>query len=94
MKFNTGAPAATELKIGNVYPAQGRQAGTFWIGIGGKVRLLKSIWDDGEGHHPPGWLANKGEVLTIKKVDGTSLAVAHEGAEGAFIIWAGEYENA
>lgn len=34
MRFNTGAPLTTELRIGNVYPAQGRESGTYWIVVG------------------------------------------------------------
>ena len=60
--------------------------------VGGRVRLLKSIYDDGEDHHPPGWLAEAGEVLIVKAVRGDVLAVAHEGNPGAFTIYPGEYE--
>lgn len=37
--------------------------------IGQKVRLLKSIWDDGQDHHPPAYLAHKGEVLVVRAFD-------------------------
>ena len=60
--------------------------------VGGRVRLLKSIYDDGEDHHPPGWLAQAGEVLIVKAVRGDVLAVAHDGNPGAFTIYPGEYE--
>jgi len=61
--------------------------------VGSKVRLLKSIYDDGADYHPPGWLAKSGEVLIVKAVRGESLAVAHEGNPGAFVIYPGEYET-
>lgn len=61
--------------------------------VGGQVRLLKSIYDDGEDHHPPGWIAQAGEVLIVKEVRGDVLAVAHEGNPGAFMIYPGEYET-
>jgi len=57
------------------------------------VRLLSSIYDDGEDHHPPGYLAHHGEVLIVKEVRGDVLAVAHEGNPGAFTICPGEYET-
>ena len=41
-------------------------AGSAGYALGDKVRLLKDIWDDGEDHHPPGYLARKGEVLIVK----------------------------
>lgn len=62
------------------------------LAVGDKVRLTKSVWDDGADHHPPGWLAMAGEVLIVKAVRGNRLAVAHEGADGAFMIDANEYE--
>ena len=34
MKFNTGSATNFELKVGNVYPAQGKQTGTFWVVVG------------------------------------------------------------
>ena len=61
--------------------------------VGGRVRLLKPIYDDGEDHHPPGWIATAGEVLIVKEVRGEVLAVAHEGNPGAFTIYPGEYET-
>jgi hypothetical protein len=36
---------------------------------GQRVRLLKDIWDDGQDHHPPGYLAHKGEVLIVRAFD-------------------------
>jgi len=61
--------------------------------VGSRVKLLKSIYDDGEDHHPPGYLAYHGEVLIVKEVRGDVLAVAHEGNPGAFTIYPGEYET-
>lgn len=63
------------------------------IVTGDRVRLLTSIYDDGEDHHPPGWIAYHGEVLVVKDVRGDVLAVAHEGNPGAFLIFRGEYEK-
>jgi hypothetical protein len=59
---------------------------------GDKIVLLESIYDHGEDHHPPGWLAHKGEELVVKSVYSTSLGVAHEGNPGAFVVFEGEYQ--
>lgn len=34
--------------------------------VNDKVRLLDDIWDDGQDHHPPGYLARRGEVLIVR----------------------------
>ena len=49
--------------------------------IGDKVRLLADIWDDGQDHHPAGYLAHKGEVLIVRAVDpghGFPICVSHK----------------
>lgn len=46
--------------------------------LGDKVRLLSDIWDDGEDHHPPGYLAMKGEVLVVRTVKPNFLYISHE----------------
>lgn len=49
--------------------------------VGQQVRLLKDIWDDGQDHHPPGYLALRGELLIVRKIDtGAELpfCVSHE----------------
>lgn len=60
--------------------------------IGDTVILKSSIWDDGEDHHPPGWIAFKNESVVVKKIlnDG-SLIVAHVGNPGGFRIYQEEY---
>ena len=62
------------------------------VSVGDSVRLTKGIWDDGEDHHPPGWLAQSGEVLIVKGILGCGLAVAHEGNPGSFLVYHGEFE--
>ena len=37
--------------------------------IGQRVSLLADIWDDGEDHHPPGYLAQRGEILIVRNLD-------------------------
>jgi hypothetical protein len=39
------------------------------IKINDRVRLLANIWDDGQDHHPPGYLAHKGEILIVRSLD-------------------------
>ena len=58
-----------------------------------KVKLLTSIWDHGEDHHPPDYLAFKGEILVVKEEYSNRLVVAHEGKSGRFVIYDGEYER-
>lgn len=67
------------------------------ISIGDRVKLLKSIWDDGEDHHPPRFLAAMGQVVVVKAVDADlSLAVAHEDVTDnqSFAIYKDEYKLA
>lgn len=49
--------------------------------VGQHVRLLADIWDDGQDHHPPGYLARSGEVLIVRAVDTgheMPLCISHE----------------
>lgn len=65
--------------------------------IGDRVRLTKSIWDDGEDHHPPGWLAMAGEVLIVRhqKSSKGRIAVSHEDVkDSSFWISCDEFELA
>lgn len=62
--------------------------------VGDKIRLLASIWDDGQDHHPGGWLGKKWDVLFVRKIySDNRIGVSHEGAAGHFIITTGEYEH-
>lgn len=66
--------------------------------VGGRVRLLKDIWDDGGDHHPPGLIARAGEVIIIRRVHDTgarrSIAVSHEHVkDNSFTVYSGEYET-
>ena len=63
------------------------------IAVGDKVQLVKSIYDDGADHHPPGWIAYLDEIVIVKQVkENGYLSVAHEGNKGSFIIFPDEYE--
>lgn len=62
------------------------------IKIGDAVILTKSIYDDGEDHHAPGYIAYMDETVYIKEVLGTALAVAHKDNPGSFLIYKGEYK--
>lgn len=66
------------------------------LNVGDKVTLTKSIYDDGEDHHPPKWIALSGETVLIKTIyDNGKLAVHHEDVTDgrAFLIYAGEYKD-
>lgn len=61
--------------------------------IGDKVELLTDIYDDGEDHHPPGYLAYKGDVLIIHTIRAQSISVAHVEVEGnSFFVWLHEFK--
>lgn len=52
------------------------------------VKTTKGIWDDGEDHHPPGWLAFKGDILVVRKVRENALVVSHPGVlDSAFTVY-------
>lgn len=50
--------------------------------IGDRVRLLADIWDDGQDHHPPGYLAHRGEILIVRAIDSGRefpVGISHKG---------------
>lgn len=63
--------------------------------IGAKVRMLKDIFDDGEDHHPPSYLATAGEILVIRKCYSSCIRVSHEDVtDNWFRVFDGEFELA
>jgi len=65
---------------------------------GDRVRLLADIYDYGdEGHHPPGYLARKGETLIVRKLDpghGYTVCISHEQVtDNSFRVAEGEVER-
>lgn len=67
--------------------------------LGDKVRLLKDIWDDGEDHHPPCYLAYKDEVLIVRRgqttTSGVTIVVSHEHrTDNGFVVTVNEVERA
>jgi hypothetical protein len=70
--------------------AQGRLAS---VVVGARVRVLVDIWDDGADHHPPGYLAFKGEELIVREVGPKWVSVSHaDVTDSRFCIRAGEFE--
>jgi hypothetical protein len=62
--------------------------------VGDSVTLLKSIYDDGEDHHPAGYIAEAYEVVLIDTVyENGKLAVHHPDVTNGscFLIYNGEY---
>lgn len=49
--------------------------------VNDKVRLLVDIWDDGADHHPPGYLAHRGEIVFVRSTEPRTFPVyvSHEG---------------
>lgn len=63
------------------------------IKVGDPVILTKSIYDDGEDHHKPGYIGYMDETVYVREIFGTSLVVHHEGNKGGFMIYDGEYKK-
>ena len=61
--------------------------------IGDRVRIIESIYDDGQDWYPPGDLAFHGDILTVREVYPTgSLEVSHADiVDSTFIINSSEY---
>lgn len=50
-----------------------------------RVRMLKDVWDDGQDHHPAGYVARKGEVVNVKGNNPAAhfpLSLYHDGRSG------------
>ncbi|PPD34940.1 MAG: hypothetical protein CTY21_09480 [Methylomonas sp.] len=62
--------------------------------VGGRVRLLESIYDDDEEYgSAAGYLAMAGDVPVVRRVRVGSLSISHEGVlDNAFTVYPGEYE--
>lgn len=52
------------------------------------VQLRADIYDDGEDHHPPGFIAYLDEIVIVRNVYHNSLAVSHPGVKNnAFLVY-------
>lgn len=57
------------------------------------VTIVNSVYDHGEDHHPPGYLAMCGDVLNVKKnCDCGVLEVSHTEETESFLIYPNEYK--
>ena len=57
-----------------------------------QVRVVKGVWDDGEDHHPPGWLAQTGDILDVCRVyDSGKMLVSVPGRDIQFWLMPDEY---
>lgn len=61
--------------------------------VGDPIILTKSIYDDGEDHHPPGYIAFEDETVYVKEIRQKCLVVAHKGNSGGFFISKDEYKR-
>ena len=59
---------------------------------GDRVRLTKNIWDDGEDHHPPGYIAEKGDIVIVRHVNNFApIEVSPDGGVSkSFVVYASE----
>lgn len=63
--------------------------------VGEQIRVTKDIYDYGdEGHHPPGYIANKGDIVTILTIRKNDMEVHHKpnGVNG-FLLNLDEFEK-
>jgi len=64
---------------------------------GDRVRMLKDVWDDGQDHHPPGYVAHKDEIVNVKSNEPGRrfpLSLYHDGRSGDVCFLAGYDEVA
>lgn len=60
---------------------------------GDKIRIIKGIYDDGEDHHPPQWLAQAGDVVeVIESFPRKTLVTFGEDLRGSFWVITDEFE--
>lgn len=63
--------------------------------VGDAVVATANIWDDGEDHHPPGWLAKKGERLIVRRVGSRYISVSHHNVtNSSFMVEQNEIRQA
>jgi hypothetical protein len=55
-----------------------------------RVKLAKDIYDDGQDHHPPGYIGRKGETVVIHSIQ--TAVVSHSGTGHGFVVHDGELE--
>lgn len=62
--------------------------------VGDLLKITKDIWDDGcENHHPPGYLATRGEIVIVRAVKAGRVYVSHRHITiGTFSVESDEYE--
>lgn len=61
--------------------------------LGDRIKLLKDIEWDGEDCHPPCTLANKGDLMHVRRLRGYNvMACHHELDSNTMLIMQGEYE--
>lgn len=63
------------------------------ISVGQRLILTDAIWDNVEDHHPPSYIANKGDLVIVRSVSASGiLGVAHEHVtDSSFAVYPGEY---
>ncbi len=60
---------------------------------GDRVRITRGIYDDGQDHHPPGFIAVEGDIVTIIDKNNGGLLVNHSPhAKHGFYVYGSEVE--
>lgn len=55
-----------------------------------RLRLAKDIYDDGADHHPPGYIAHKGDLVVVHSIQ--TAVVSHRGIGHGFVVHDGDLE--
>lgn len=70
------------------------------MNVGDKLWLTTDIYDDGsDNHHPPGYVARRGETVVVRKISrgwegGWRIHASHEHiTDRTFLLYPGEFLN-
>jgi hypothetical protein len=85
-----GEPTAANCIRACARVAQATLGNTHETPVPLRVRLLKDIYDDGQDHHPPGYVGRKGDVVVIHSIQ--TAVVSHSGTGDGFVVHDGELE--
>lgn len=67
------------------------------VQVGDKLKVTAGVYDDGEDHHPPGYIALPGDVVFVRDIShggkgGERIYVSHEGVtDKMFLIYRHEF---
>ena len=68
------------------------------MNVGDRLRLTSDIHDDGQDHHPPGYIAYIGDIVVVREIahggkGGERIHVSHQDVtDKAFLVYPHEFE--